>query len=270
MKGTMLVFAALCLLLCWTLPAGSKKISFIINLPKANPSFQMSMVKDAVDDMYYDCKDKMMKRVEKEYFEKENTGTFANVWKRAKKCAKKGLNKKDKEDEALTKDHMRAICVYTSGSEPFYETFNAAVRTNRTVYGTSFPFHSLHFWLTSALQILNNNKDCHTTYRRSKAEFTGDVKQIIRFGFFASSSKETTLTHFGEKTCFKIKTCSGAYLKHYPNLEIREQEVLIPPYEMFKITEKIKDKSVEGLEDCEVVYILESAGVQSNVNCHAA
>ncbi|XP_037620298.1 erythroblast NAD(P)(+)--arginine ADP-ribosyltransferase-like [Sebastes umbrosus] len=270
MKGTMLVFAALCLILCWTLPVGSRKISFIINLPKANPSIQMSMVEDAVDDMYCDCKDKMMKRVKNEYFKKENTGTFAKVWKIEENCSKDRLKRKDKEDKALTKDHMRAICVYTSDYESFYETFNAAVRTNRTVYNTSFPFHSLHFWLTFALQILNNNKKCHTTYRRSKAEFTGDVKQIIRFGIFASSSYKTTLTMFGKKTCFKIKTCFGAYLKHYPHLGKVEQEVLIPPYEKFKITEKIKDKSVEGLEDCEVVYILKSAGVQSNVDCRAA
>ncbi|XP_074486769.1 erythroblast NAD(P)(+)--arginine ADP-ribosyltransferase-like isoform X4 [Sebastes fasciatus] len=270
MKGTMLVFAALCLLLCWTMPAGSRKISFIINLPKANPSFQMSMVKDAVDDMYSDCKYKMMKRVKNKYFKKENTGTFAKVWKNALPCADDRRKRRYKEDEALTMDHMQAICVYTSGLGSFYETFNAAVRTNRTVYGTSFPFHSLHFWLTSAVQILNNNKRCRTSYRRSKAEFTGDVNQIIRFGFFASSSNKTKLNHFGDKTCFKIKTCSGAYLKHYPRLRDVEQEVLIPPYEMFNITEKIKDKSVEGLEDCEVVYILESAGVQSNVNCRAA
>lgn len=80
------------------------------------------------------------------------------------------------------------------------------------------------------------------------------------------------MTHFGKKTCFKIKTCLGAFLKHYPHFEKVEEEVLIPPYEFFRITEKIEGKDVrpEGLSDCELVYFLESAGVHSNLNCKAA
>ncbi|XP_038570254.1 T-cell ecto-ADP-ribosyltransferase 1-like [Micropterus salmoides] len=34
------------------------------------------------------------------------------------------------------------------------------------------------------------------------------------------------------ETCFKIKTCSGAFLKNYSYYD-QEKEVLIPPYEMF-------------------------------------
>lgn len=228
------------------------------------------MVEDAVDDMYFDCNNIMTKKV-KEIFEKENKGTFQKVWKAAEHCASRVLKHEDiKGDEALTKDHRKAICVYTAGGHlKFYETFNDAIRTNRTDYGKSFLFHSLHFWLTSAVQILNNNKNCHNTYRRSKTKFKGSVNQKIRFGFFASSSYNPTLTHFGTKTCFKIRTCSGADLKKYPTLEDKEGEVLIPPYEMFTITD-IKKKSVEDLKDCEVVYILKSAGVLSNVDCKVA
>lgn len=200
--------------------------------------------------------------------ETEKTKIFKNAWKSAESCANRNLKSINKGDEALTKDHMQAICVYTSGHSRFYEGFNAAVRTDSTIYGKSFPFHSMHFWLTSAVQILSNNIRCHITYRRTKVAFTGDVNQIIRFGFFASSSYNTTLTHFGKKTCFKITTCSGASLKHYSTIGNKEQEVLIPPYEKFKITQK--GQYVEGLSDCEVVYILESAGVHSNLNCNAA
>lgn len=228
----------------------------------------MSMVKDAVDDMYLGCRETMAKMVKDKYFKKENTGDFEKVWKKAQSCANKRLKRKHQEDQALTKDHLQAICVYSSDYEKFYKTFNTEILKGKDIYNTVFQFHSLHFWLTSALQILSDNRNCHIAYRRTNIEIIGKVNQIIRFGFFASSSKKTTLSHFGNKTCFKIRTCSGAFLKHYAALGDHEQEVLIPPYEQFKIINKTK--GFEGLHDCEVVYILESAGVHSNLNCNAA
>lgn len=231
---------------------------------------KLSMVEDAVDDIYNGCNETMEEMVKNKYFMEENTGKFADLWNGARKCAVKSLNKKEKEDERLTNDHMQAICLYTSNLEfakgkTFYQHFNGEVRTMRTNYST-FKFKSLHFWLTSAIKILSNDKQCLTTYRRTSDVFTGKVGQKIRFGFFASSSFKSILNHFGKKTCFKIKTCSGAFLKHYSYLSREEDEVLIPPYEMFKI---MKNTFVEGLGDCEKVYVLESAGTQSNLNCHA-
>ncbi|XP_071346685.1 ecto-ADP-ribosyltransferase 4-like isoform X2 [Trachinotus anak] len=227
----------------------------------------MSMVKDAVDDMYFGCNMTMTKQVTDKYFVEENTGTFARVWKKAESCAKKKLNQKNDGDEALTKDHLRAICAYTSNYKEFYKTFNHHVRSDMSKYTTSFPFHSFHFWLTSAVQILSNNTKCNTTYRRTNLMFTAKVGHTVRFGLFASSSYKTTLTRFGHKTCFEIKTCAGAFLKHYSAVGTEEQEVLIPPYEMFRIT---MGPAVKGLDDCDVVHILQSVGVHSNVNCKAA
>ncbi|XP_051241585.1 erythroblast NAD(P)(+)--arginine ADP-ribosyltransferase-like [Dicentrarchus labrax] len=272
MKGLMLIFAPLYLLLCWMQPGGSVKISFVFTPRKANQVIQMSMVEDAVDDMYFGCDKAMTRKINDRYFEEENKGAiFASAWKNSEKCSKRNIV--HDKNSVLTKNHRQAICVYTSDHEKFYEIFNAAVRTNRTIYQTSFPFHSLHFWLTSAVQILNNNMKCHNTYRRTKTVFTGNVNQIIRFGFFASSSYSSMMTHFGTKTCFNITTCSGAFLGNYPNLRGEEQEVLIPPYEQFKIKGKIPKKKnsqyVGGLDDCDVVYVLESAGVHSNLNCQA-
>ncbi|KAI3352985.1 hypothetical protein L3Q82_019561, partial [Scortum barcoo] len=282
MKGNMLIFAPLCLLLCWILPVDSMKVSginsdlpfilsikFIFSLPEAKQGIRLSMAEDALDDMYFGCNKTMTIRI-KHYFKKENAGTFAAAWKKAQGCAKKRLENKDRGGEALTKDHLQAICVYTSSHPQIYREFNDAILKSKGAYSTSFPFHFLHFWLTSAVQILSNDIRCHTTYRRTNAEFTGNVNQIIRFGLFASSSYIPTLTHFGKKTCFKIETCSGAFLKNYSSVGDYEQEVLIPPYEKFNITQKKKGWDIEGLGDCEVVYILESAGVQSNLNCNAA
>ncbi|XP_041789989.1 NAD(P)(+)--arginine ADP-ribosyltransferase 2-like [Chelmon rostratus] len=258
------IFAPLCFLLCWMLPVDSMTIRFNFTVRDAVPSIPLSMVEDSVDDMYFGCKDAMMKIVKYKYIKEEkHIRPFADVWSEAEKCAKKKL--KHTKHMALTKDHIKAICAYTS--DKLYRPFNTAVRTEKSIYGSSFQFHSLHFLLTSAIQILNSKYYCHTTYRRASVRFTGKVHQIIRFGSFASSSYSTDLTNFGNETCFKIKTCSGASLKSYSMYD-DEEEVLIPPYEMFKITEIINGKvNIQGLNDCKVVYVLESAGVRSNLNC---
>ncbi|XP_074486759.1 ecto-ADP-ribosyltransferase 5-like [Sebastes fasciatus] len=255
MKGNMLIFAPFCLLLCCMLPAD------------AVPIFPLSMEEDSVDDMYRGCDAAMMETVKNKYIEEETTkGPFSGVWEEAKYFVDKKFEQR--ENKALTKDHILAICVYTGND--VYEVFNAAVRTNRSIYGSSFQFHSLHYLLTSAIQILNNNNNCRTTYRRVRTSFTGKVNQIIWFGSFASSSKRTDLKHFGSETCFKIKTCSGAYLKKYSPFGY-EREVLIPPYEKFNITKKSDGPGqFQGLEDCKRVFVLESAGVVSRLNCKLA
>ncbi|XP_053169832.1 ecto-ADP-ribosyltransferase 5-like [Scomber japonicus] len=193
-------------------------------------SVPLGMVPEAVDDMYDGCREKMEKKVNNTYFKKENVGEFKEAWQEAENCSNiQSLP----EDKALTKTHKLAICVYTS--RDVYKEFNTAVRTGKNIYSSSFRFHSLHFWLTTAIQILNNNQSCHTTYRRTGTVFTGKLNDIIRFGMFASSSKYSDLTPFGNETCFQIETCSGAYLNDYSVFN-DEEEVLIPPYETFKIT----------------------------------
>ncbi|GLD71365.1 T-cell ecto-ADP-ribosyltransferase 1-like isoform X1 [Lates japonicus] len=104
----------------------------------------------------------------------------------------------------------------------------------------------MHFWLTSAIQILSDNMTCHTTYRRTDLLFTAKLNHIVRFGFFASSSFKTTLTQFGTKTCFEIKTCSGAFLGNYSDLGTEEEEVLIPPYELFMVVKGPRVKAEYG------------------------
>ncbi|XP_044198588.1 erythroblast NAD(P)(+)--arginine ADP-ribosyltransferase-like isoform X2 [Thunnus albacares] len=243
------------------------------DLPIVNSSsIQLSMVFNAVDDMYDGC-DKKMKKVINSYFEKENVGTFKEVWEQ---CSKKEYP----EDKVLTKNHMKAICAYTSkhkknaNDKKLYEEFNVAVRTGRKLYGSSFKFHFLHFWLTTAIQTLNRNQKkqgCQTTYRKTDKEFTGKVNDIIRFGAFASSSFCTNLDDFGTETCFKIETCSGAYLGDYSE-HPSEKEVLIPPYETFNIINIIEGRGkFPDLEDCEKVFVLKSErNDESNLNCKLA
>ncbi|XP_040891210.1 erythroblast NAD(P)(+)--arginine ADP-ribosyltransferase-like [Toxotes jaculatrix] len=266
-KGDMLIFAPLCLLLCWKIPVDSMRIHFDFSLRDANQDIPLSMVEDSVDDMYFGCNEAMMKMVSQKYSGEMYMEPFSRVWREAKVCAEK--KQIHKGDEALTTAHLEAICVYTS--DQLYKMFNDAVRTNRSVYGSSFEFHSLHFLLTSAIQILNNYY-CHTAYRRTSVRFSGQVNQRVRFGSFTSSSYNTDLTDFGSETCFKIKTCTGAFLKDYSTFGDAEAEVLIPPYEVFNITQKIEDQQKIqdlGVKSCKLMYILESTGCVSNLNCKA-
>nr|XP_020482106.1 ecto-ADP-ribosyltransferase 4-like [Labrus bergylta] len=262
----MLTFISFFLLCGWMLPADFMTIRFNFPLREKNQDIPLGMVKDSVDDMYFGCQEKMMEKVKTYYFNKEiRNSKFESAWSETTKCAEKRPREADK---ALTKDHMHAICVYTDNN--IYDIFNTAVRTEASKYSFSFQFHSLHFLLTSAIQILNSNYKCHTTYRRTRSLFSGNVGQIIRFGSFASSSYLNNLTDFGNETCFKIKTCSGAYLGDYSAID-GEEEVLIPPYEMFTVTKKVLGPLNYGeLLDCEVVYWLESAGLRSRLNCKAA
>ncbi|XP_026159743.1 NAD(P)(+)--arginine ADP-ribosyltransferase 2-like [Mastacembelus armatus] len=289
MKGNMLILAPLCLLLLWMLPVDSMGNIFI-KLQNMEQVIPLNMAEDSVDDMYFGCSKQMMKKV-KQYKIKNMSKDkeFADAWKKAKKCA----SKKKIRDKGLTREHLKAICAFTSND--IYQTFNDAVRNDGKNYLSSFNFQALHFLLTSAIQILNDNQPCLTAYRRTKLRFEGQVNQRIRFGSFASSSRKTGLTDFGHETCFQIKTCSGAPLKHYSVYE-SEQEILIPPYEVFVITEKIEHQSIsssypheellilpnemfkipkkiqgknkiDGLSDCKLIYILESAGAKSTLNC---
>ncbi|XP_041867231.1 erythroblast NAD(P)(+)--arginine ADP-ribosyltransferase-like isoform X4 [Melanotaenia boesemani] len=249
----MMIFTPLCLTLCWMLSVDSKRIP----LDMADQSF---------DDMYDGCNDKASMDKIKEQFSKELTsGVYAQAWKKAQTCAVQKFNIRSTEDMNLTMDHMQAICVYTAIYA--HLQFNTAVREQRKNYIKPFQFHILHFLLTTAIRILNPNHRCHITYRRTGVAFTGTLNQTIRFGFFASSSYIINLTRFGNETCFKIETCYGGYLKNYSQYD--EQEVLIPPYEKFAIKDIVRPpRYIKGLKDCKTVYVLESAGYKSNLNCN--
>uniref|UniRef100_A0A8C6S8C6 NAD(P)(+)--arginine ADP-ribosyltransferase n=1 Tax=Neogobius melanostomus TaxID=47308 RepID=A0A8C6S8C6_9GOBI len=228
----------------------------------------LCMSEQSVDDRYDGCPEKMAKKVKDEYLPNEmKDSLFKSGWEKAESCANKKY--KTRKNKALTIDHLQAICAYTEELPNLYQPFNAAVRSGRPNYNTSaFQYHTLHFWLISALEILKIKKPCYTTYRRTNDVYKGGVNNIIRFGSFASSSKEPNLLQFGKKTCFHIRTCFGANLKDYSAFNKDEREVLIPPYEMFKIV-KIEKGSYEKMTKCNTIFVLEEEGNLSNLNCEA-
>ncbi|XP_067438279.1 NAD(P)(+)--arginine ADP-ribosyltransferase 2-like [Thunnus thynnus] len=220
----------------------------------------LSMSVDSVDDMYYGCSQKMLIKVKRHYLPRRTREGLHST--HTKLCALKAMRNMDVYDP-LSWNHFRALCSYTAGA---YDDFNRAVRKGKTSYKTSFEFHALHFLLSDAIRLLKlNQRNCYTAYRRSKLLFIGEPGQTIRFGSFASSSLNKDLRQFGSKTCFEIKTCFGAYLKFYSEFDSDEDEVLIPPHEMFTIVSV--DMSGDNELHCDVFYKLETAGVYSRLNC---
>lgn len=222
----------------------------------------LGMSPTSVDDMYYGCNHRMLIKVKRHYLPRSTGGGLHSTY--TKHCALKAMKNKDPDDQ-LSWDNLRALCAYTAGA---YSNLNQAVRTGKASYKISFHYHALHFLLTDAIQRLKlNQKGCYTTFRRSNLPFSGESGQVMRFGSFASSSLSKDLYQFGRRSCFEIRTCFGAYLKSYSEFDSDEDEVLIPPYEMFTIV----SVDTSGGNDllCDVVYKLETAGIYSSLNCEA-
>ncbi len=221
--------------------------------------YPLDMAPNSVDDQYEGCREDMTNDVETKYLKKElnNSDTFKIAWKKAEEFAKKN-------DTDLKKNHLMAMYVY-SGSHVFNH-FNNDTRYGKEQYReTRYKWYSLYFLLTEAIQILNKTQNtCYSTFRRTKVKFNENVlNHEVRFGQFASSSLNINKTTFGNVSCFEINTCEGADVSKYSKLS--EKEVLIPPYEKFKVTD-IKKKGQEGAW-CDTVFILESTGRKSDLNC---
>ncbi|XP_068452374.1 ecto-ADP-ribosyltransferase 5-like [Clinocottus analis] len=244
----------------------------------------LDMAPNSVDDMYRGCDEQMAERVKEEFLPNEMNihAHFKQAWDGAVQLYDSNHRTRthsDPDAPGLTREHVLAIYAYTSASGDIYKPFNEAVKTQGPQYSTTFRFHALHYYLTKAVQKLIvrkpllGSRSCPTVYRRTNVTLSVDVvvNTQVRFGFFASSSKFTLqqTAHkahlFGAKTCFEIETCMGGRVLEYA--KFMEAEILIPPYEAFKV-KGVKKKSEQKDLPCDVVYTLKSTGQPvSNLNC---
>ncbi|XP_029604822.1 ecto-ADP-ribosyltransferase 5-like isoform X2 [Salmo trutta] len=260
-RHKILTFTVMYFVQAWILGVDSK-VRLPLHDPKSN--FPLNMAPDSVDDSYKGCEDKMLRKVLDLYLPKERRENkdFNQAWT----AAEDHYKKKGK----LSKNYSLAIQVYVNATSNIYKSFNAATRTQKESYKTAFKYHSLHFFLTNALRMLNKNNKNKTfqTFRGSKDSFEGVQYDEMRFGQFTSSSLDKNITkHFGNRSCFEITTYLGAPLGVYASQMAHEKEVLIPPYEVFKITEVLKRTDKKDLW-CDVVYKLESTKKEkSDLKC---
>lgn len=235
----------------------------------------LDMAEDSVDDMYSYCKDKMMSKVQSEILENEKNKNekFKSAWNKAEEVYNQSWKPKTAtlSPYALTKEEFIAVYVYTSAPGDPHIEFNNAVRNSRSAYKTTFGYHALHFFLTTAVQKLNSEAGkCTTGYRGVNVAFKDNVlNKEIRFGSFASTTMFglAKAKQYGDKSCFKILTCFGGDVSIYSKFGDAEAEVLIPPYEVFKVKSIKKRSEQPGLE-CEVVYEVDSTEIEhSGLNC---
>ncbi|XP_029003409.1 ecto-ADP-ribosyltransferase 5-like [Betta splendens] len=239
----------------------------------ASATFPLDMAPQSVDDMYKGCNDSMNATANMYLLNETNMDKdFSQAWNKSEKAY---WNKYEKI-KSLEKDLFKAIHVYTLGDPKIYLDLNKAVRTQKSQYGTTFRYHALHFFLTRAIQTLNAEKPeeerCLTSYRRTSVSFSQDVlNKKFRFGSFTSSSQgDYPSGNFGKVSCFKIVTCFGADIQRYSALGKHEREVLIPPYEIFKVTKIITgtERNNKKNDWCSVVYKLQSTQTpRADLNC---
>ncbi|XP_062992810.1 erythroblast NAD(P)(+)--arginine ADP-ribosyltransferase-like [Elgaria multicarinata webbii] len=154
-----------------------------------------------------------------------------------------------------------AIWAYTFEIPPLYREFNAATRTagKGPKEYEAYPFKSLHFLLTRASMTLHSEDlKCIEVYRGANVEFS--VNNLFRFGQFTSTSENLEEAEkFETVTFFKLFTCKGIDISEMSFYQ-EEEEVLVPPYEIFKVT------SVEDTSNGKTVKA-KSVGTCSYHNC---
>ncbi|XP_016351163.1 GPI-linked NAD(P)(+)--arginine ADP-ribosyltransferase 1-like [Sinocyclocheilus anshuiensis] len=224
--------------------------------------FPLDMTLNSVDDQYKGCTQKMADLVKTKYLEKEKSASaeYNNTWQ-------EGGQKAKKPEDNLQQIHSVAIHVYTNKDSKVYSNFTRATRTDKQKYKEgAFKWYSLHFLLTEAIQILKKTQNrCYVTYRGTNLKFDVQSKEIRLSSFSSSSLDRKVIQGFGSKSCFEIYTCEGANLTRYSKYP-EEKEVLIPPYETFNVT-AVKNSTDQPDLWCETVFLLNSTGTRSDLNC---
>lgn len=197
---------------------------------------------DSFDDQYQGCSKQVMEELSQgDYFMKELQAhkNYSRVWQKAHLT---WLNLAKALPENMTITHAVAILVYTLNSNVRSDFMRAMTSVARTPqqYEHSFHFKYLHYYLTSAVQLLRkemvmkNNSLCYEVHHGTKdVYFEAYIGAIVRFGqFLYTSLLREEAQKFGNQTLFTILTCLGAPVQDFS----LKKEVLIPPYELFEVT----------------------------------
>ncbi|KAF1535304.1 Erythroblast NAD(P)(+)--arginine ADP-ribosyltransferase, partial [Eudyptes schlegeli] len=231
---------------------------------KSIKEVELDMVRASFDDQYRGCSRMMEEELEELNRTEFANSIYAEAWTRA---ATEWRNRQGRVPQlrVLRPEQEVALLAYTM-SGPLYEPFNKAVREagrSRREYLDTFHFKALHFLLTKALHALQDAQPrcCYCVYRGIRGiRFTAWPGQSMRFGYFASSSfLKKNAERFGQDTIFSVETCYGVPIRNFSFFP-KEEEVLIPPFEIFEVTDVARDG------DRALIH-LRSQDARSNYNC---
>jgi len=155
------------------------------------------------------------------------------------------------EGMKLTNDEIFAIICYTLQDPPVYRYFNNDTRKGYKGDGMDFPIisHLLREGCRKLLGAVPQGSCTRTVYRGVGMQFNAIVGQTIRFGSYTSTteSKNVADGFMSGGSCgtiFVLNTKLGAPIKIisiYPH----EEEVLVPPYEIFKVNAIVKSTPIK-------------------------
>lgn len=255
LRGGQLV---LLLLLCGLqTPSGRAEVAIKVDFDLAPDSF---------DDQYQGCSKQVMEELSQgDYFTEEIDAHkhYFGAWQKAHLS---WLGREKALPANMTVTHAVALLVYTSSNQVRSDLARAMASAARPPqqYKRSFHFKYLHYYLTSAIQLLRTELStksrtlCHEVHHAAKdAHFVANVGDTVRFGQFLSTSLlREEAQKLGEQTLFTIFSCLGAPVQDFS----LQKEVLIPPYELFEIVNTSYHPNGNWLQ-------LRSAGNLSTYNC---
>uniref|UniRef100_A0A8B9VHA3 NAD(P)(+)--arginine ADP-ribosyltransferase n=1 Tax=Anas zonorhyncha TaxID=75864 RepID=A0A8B9VHA3_9AVES len=224
----------------------------------------MDMAQNSFDDQYQGCTYSMLEALRMVNRTEFQNPVYADSWRKAEGRWWKQWGNSN-HPQVLQREYAVAVLAYTAGTG-LYRQFNAAVREggrSRDYYLQSFHFKTLHFLLTNAVHTLRyaHGFRCCNVYRGVKGiRFTAQINQSVRFGQFASATfRRNAAQQFGNDTFFFVYTCYSAIIGKL-SLYANQREVLIPPYEVFKVINVTRYTNETHIH-------LQSTGANSTYNC---
>ncbi|KAG8014445.1 Ecto-ADP-ribosyltransferase 4 [Nibea albiflora] len=206
---------------------------------------------DLNDGVYDDCRSRALVVNDKAIVQTWDTRTnFSQAWSNAEQKAREPAH------VYMEKRHAIGIYMYTNTVlQPLESDLDTIERAGKRLKET-FESRSLYSSLSEAIQILKHSQvTCLTTnYKTETLLNLNTSNKLVRFGTFVLGSDGWNFTR--NATCLEIYTCFGADVTYYSALKVSSQ-VLIPPYEVFKVTDIEEDA-----QRCKVIYRL-----KSNLNC---
>lgn len=253
----------------WLLPGQFPLLLLLSSLQRPTESAEaevINLASDSFDDQYQGCTQQIMEKLNQEdYFTKEieRNKTYAKAWYNAHL---NWLNQAKTLPRSMVSAHAAAILVY-SLSNTVRSDFTKAMATggrSPQQYKDLFHFKYLHYYLTSAVQLLreeglaNNDYPCLKVHHEAKDIYLEASRgATIRFGQFLTISllnKESPKLE--NQTQFTISTCLGVPVEYFS----LKREVLIPPYELFEVVNVSYHQTGNWLQ-------LQSIGNLSIYNC---
>ncbi|XP_038034751.2 erythroblast NAD(P)(+)--arginine ADP-ribosyltransferase-like isoform X2 [Anas platyrhynchos] len=223
----------------------------------------MDMAPYSFDDQYQDCSRMMEEKLKTVNRTEFRNKVYKDTWRRAAEHWQKQWG--NSNPQVLPQEQAVAVLAYTDKGDLSNQLNAATHKGGRSPehYLESFPFKTLHFLLTEAVHTLQKTQrpKCNRVYRGIKGtRFMAQLEETVRFGQFTSTSLETKVARsFGNDTFFVVNTCYGVSIENF-SFDPKQKEVLVPPYEVFKVTNVIHHTKGTDIH-------LDSHSTHSNYSC---